>query len=518
MTKIKEKNNINVAKEYNFDGLVGPTHNYADLFITDNLAAMANRQTVSNPRAAALEGLEKMKFLMDLGYPQAVLPPHARPDLSFLKQMGFSGSTEKILRSVQKVSNNLLASCYASSSMWAANSVTVSPSADTQDGRVHFTPANLNINLHRSLEAKQTSTLLNTIFADRRFFVHHPPVFSHPTLSDEGAANHIRFCSNYGSAGVEVFVYGRKGFSNDRINTFYPRQTKEASELIMFHHRLSPQRTFIVKQHPKAIAAGAFHNDVVCSVDRNLIFYYELAFANEPSTLQKIKKALAPTNLLQIKIKENQLSLKEIVTSYLFNSQLLPINELPGTFNKHNLQSCNIRARNRGEVTPPLGAAKVSPATRRHHLHSRDMRAAESRRNHPPLGGGGWILVAPEKCKKVPAVKDYIQQLPSKEGPIKKVHFISIRQSMLYGGGPACLRLRVVLTEEEARHMHQGVQLTQKRYQQLKKWIHKHYRDRLRPDDLLDPLLIRESQEALDELTSILKLKNIYPFQKTKVI
>ena len=480
MKKTKEKNNINTAKEYNFDGLVGPTHNYADLFITDNLAAMANRQTASNPRAAALEGLEKMKLLVDMGVPQAILPPHARPDLAFLRQMGFSGTPEKILHNAHKVSNNLLHICYASSSMWAANSATVSPSADTRDSKVHFTPANLNINLHRSLEAKQTSILLKKIFADRRFFVHHPPVFSHLALSDEGAANHIRFCSNYGLPGIEVFVYGRKGFSSDRMSAFYPRQTKEACALIAFHHQLSPQRTCIVKQNPKAIAAGAFHNDVMCSADRNLIFYHELAFANESDVIRKIEKALDPSPLLKIKVRKNEISLKEVVSSYLFNSQLLP------------LQDCNIESTQSRRNNTPL-----------------------VRRNKPSLRGG-WILLAPDECQRIPAVKDYLQQLTSKGGPIKKVHFISIQQSMLYGGGPACLRLRVVLTDEEAKHIHQGVCLTQALYQRLKKWICKHYRDRLTPDDLLDPLLIRESQEALDELTGILKLKNIYPFQRTK--
>lgn len=494
MKKIKEKININSVKEYHFDGLVGPTHNYADLFITDNLAATANRQTTSNPRAAALEGLEKIKFLMDIGVPQAVLPPHARPDLTFLKQMGFSGTAEKILRNAHKISNTLLATCYASSSMWAANSATVSPSADTRDGKVHFTPANLNSNLHRSLEAKQTSILLKKIFANRRFFAHHPPVFSHPTLSDEGAANHMRFCANYGSPGIEVFVYGRKGFSNDRMSAFYPRQTKEACALIAFHHQLSSQRTFIIKQNSKAIAAGAFHNDVMCSADRNLIFYYALAFANESYIIQKIKKALDPLPLLKIKVQENEISLKEVVTSYLFNSQLLPLQDPTQVLGKRGLQNRD------KHLSPHL----------KHALKSSNMCFGTEYNNRE------WMLLAPAECQRIAAVKDYLQQLTSKEGPIKKVHFISIQQSMLYGGGPACLRLRVVLTAEEAKHIHQGIRLTPTLYQRLKKWIYKHYRDRLEPNDLLDPLLVKESQTALDELTNILKLKNIYPFQRIK--
>lgn len=446
-----------MATEYNFDGLVGPTHNYADLSIIDNLASMKNKKSMANPRIAALEGLEKMKFLMNIGFQQGVLPPHARPDLDFLGQMGFSGSAEKMIHDVQKISDSLLATCYAASSMWVANSGVVSPSADTQDAKVHFTPANLNTCLHRSLEPKQTAVLLKKIFADPRFFVHHLPIPSHSVLSDEGAANHLRFCSDYGSAGVEVFVYGRESFSDKYFSsTFYPRQAKAASQLIIFKHQLSPERTFLIKQHPKAIAAGAFHNDVICSADRNLLFYHELSFANESDSIQKIKTALAPSQLLQIRVQENQISLEEAIKSYLFNSQLLP------------------------------AASKTAQ----------------------------WILVASDECKKIPAVRDYLEQLVTKKSLIQKVYFVSVRQSMLYGGGPACLRLRVVLNKEESKSMHQGVRLTPALYQQIKVWITKHYRDRLAPSDLSDPMLIKEGEEALDELTQILKLKNIYPFQR----
>ncbi len=40
------------------------------------------------------------------------------------------------------------------------------------------------------------------------------------------------------------------------------------------------------------------------------------------------------------------------------------------------------------------------------------------------------------------------------------------------------------------------------------------YRDRLAESDLADPKLIGESRTALDELTRILQLGNVYPFQR----
>ena len=439
------------AKEYNFDGLVGPTHNYAGLAI-GNTASMKNKNETSHPRAAALEGLEKMKFLMDRGFKQAVLPPHEQPDLKFLRTLGLTGSDEKLLKSAANLSPALLATCYSASSMWTANSATISPSADTQDGKVHFTPANLHSYLHRSLETKQTQIILKKIFSDSRYFVHHSPLPSLPAFADEGAANHNRLCHDYGKPGVEVFVYGRSGFFSARqTSVFHPRQTREASQLMILHHQLKKKKTILVQQNPKAIDAGVFHNDVICTADKNLIFYHECSFVNTEKTIKKIEEKLFPDPLFKIPVKEKDISLKEAVSSYLFNSQLLPQEK------------------------------------------------------------GGWTLLAPKECEYQPSIKEYLQSLPS--NLIREVCFIPIWQSMQNGGGPACLRLRVVLTEEEAGTVHSGVILNPELYEKLKHWIEKHYRDRLKPKDLLDPLLIRESREALDELSRILQLKNIYPFQ-----
>ncbi len=84
------------AIEVNFDGIVGPTHNYAGL-AHGNLASQKFKKTVSNPRAAALEGLAKMKKLAELGVMQAVLPPQDRPAISVLRGLGLSGSDAAVL-------------------------------------------------------------------------------------------------------------------------------------------------------------------------------------------------------------------------------------------------------------------------------------------------------------------------------------------------------------------------------------------------------------------------------------
>src|SRR5438067_6982224 len=162
------------AYEVNFDGLVGPTHNYAGL-APGNLASARSRGQVSNPRAAALQGLAKMKALADLGLVQAVLPPHERPDMALLRALGFRGSDAAVLRAAGATAPGLLRAAASASAMWVANAATVTPSSDSGDGRVHITPANLARNFHRSIEASQTTRTLRAIFHDsKRFIVHDP--------------------------------------------------------------------------------------------------------------------------------------------------------------------------------------------------------------------------------------------------------------------------------------------------------------------------------------------------------
>src|SRR5450432_3967675 len=129
------------AREFNFDGIVGPTHNYGGL-AAGNIAATKNAGRRSNPRQAALQGLAKMSFVHGLGVGQAVLPPQERPSLSMLRRLGFTGRDEDVLaRAAAWDHGHLLRNCSSASAMWTANAATVAPSADTDDGRVHLTPA-----------------------------------------------------------------------------------------------------------------------------------------------------------------------------------------------------------------------------------------------------------------------------------------------------------------------------------------------------------------------------------------
>src|SRR5208337_2119308 len=149
----------------------------------------------------------------------------------------------------------LLAACYSSSSMWAANAATVSPSADTADARVHFTPGNLVSQFHRSIEAEFTAAVFKLLFKDERVFAHHPPLPSSLHFSDEGAANHTRLCGKHGQPGTEIFAYGRAAFDpSERGPAHFPaRQTLEASQAIARLHQVESAGTVFARQNPEAI-------------------------------------------------------------------------------------------------------------------------------------------------------------------------------------------------------------------------------------------------------------------------
>ena len=75
------------------------------------------------------------------------------------------------------------------------------------------------------------------------------------------------------------------------------------------------------------------------------------------------------------------------------------------------------------------------------------------------------------------------------------------------------MRLRVALKQAELAAVNPGVVMSNALYATLNTWVDKHYRDRLVETDLADPQLLIECRTALDELTQILKLGAVYPFQ-----
>jgi succinylarginine dihydrolase len=440
------------ALEVNFDGIVGPTHSYAGLSV-GNLASQKYVNQPSNPRAAALQGLAKMKLLADLGIRQAVLPPQERPDIAALRRVGFTGGDAEILSAAASEDPFLLAACGSASAMWAANAATISPSADTRDGRLHITPANLPTQFHRSLETGATSAVLRTIFADESRFAVHQALPAVSYFGDEGAANHMRLASRHGDAGFELFIYGRSA-TQGAESRFPARQSLQASAAIARLHGVDSRRLQFVQQNPAAIDAGAFHNDVVAVANLNVLLFYASAWKNGGQVASELRQWFEHLGkpFYAIEAAEKEIPLADAISSYLFNSQL--------------------------------------------------------------VGMQSMTLIAPMEAKECESARQFLDALPTRGTPIRSVRYVDVRQSMQNGGGPACLRLRVVMTPDQIAAVRPRVFLDDDLHRELCDWVSRNYRETLLPADLADPALLDEGRRALDELTQMLHLGSIYPFQR----
>ena len=348
--------------EINFDGLIGPSHNFAGLS-PGNLAATRHAGQVAHPRAAALQGIAKMRANIDLGLAQGILLPLARPDHRWLATLATTYA---------QAPGHLRAQSLSASAMWAANAATVSPAPDTRDGRCHLTVANLATMPHRSHEWQGTLAQLRTAFADPGFVV-HPPVPA--PFGDEGAANHMRLCAGHDAPGVEIFVYGVSG------GPFPARQHRDASEAIARAHGLDPARTLLVRQSDAAIAAGAFHNDVVAVANERVLFAHENAFADKDGFYADLRRMMPEVEIVEAPA--DRVSLADAISSYLFNAQLVSLDD-------------------------------------------------------------GMALILPEEARANTAIWSWLEAHVAGNGPIRHLHVVDVRESMSNGGGPACLRLRVV--------------------------------------------------------------------------
>lgn len=411
--------------EINFDGIVGPSHNYAGLSL-GNLAATANSGKVSHPRAAALQGLAKMRHNLALGLAQGFFVPLPRPNEDFLARLAIDAQTDPALT----------AAAWSASSMWTANAATVSPAADTADGRCHLTPANLATMPHRAMEWPDTARQLAIAFADDTHFAIHPAVPA--SFGDEGAANHMRLTTAPDAPGVEVFVFGKQG------GAFPARQNEQASRAVARLHRLNPARTVFIEQNPAAIAAGAFHNDVVAVANERVLFAHAQAFADQAAAYAAIGAAFP--ELQVVEVPQHAVSLEEAIRTYLFNAQL---------------------------VTVP---------------------------------GGGMALIVPSECMESASVRDWLTEMLDGNGPIHRVLPVDVRQSMANGGGPACLRLRVVT---DPATVDPRFFLDEAKAAAIESVIAHHWPERIDPRDLGSERLATAVRTARFALLEALDLKEL---------
>ena len=412
--------------EINFDGIIGPSHNYAGLSL-GNLASAANKGMVAHPRAAALQGLAKMRHNLGLGLAQGIFLPHPRPNRVWLESLGTT---------VEDAPDSLRPAAFSASAMWAANAATVSPAPDTSDGRCHLTPANLRTMVHRSHEWPATLVQLHLAFADEAHFVVHDPV--PPAFGDEGAANHMRLGTAHDAPGVEIFVYGVSG------GAFPARQHVEASRAVPRLHGLDPARTLFVAQSEEAIAAGAFHNDVVAVANEHVLFAHEQAFAGKEGFYAALRGLLPEVEIVEVPAAA--VSLADAIRSYLFNAQLVTLPE------------------------------------------------------------GGMALILPEEARETPAVWTWLEAMAAGNGPIRDLRVVDVRQSMANGGGPACLRLRVVA---DPATVDPRFLVDEAKLDRIAGIVSAHWPERIAPADLLDPQLPPTIEGARRDLCEALNLREL---------
>jgi succinylarginine dihydrolase len=450
-----------ISYEVNFDALPGLTHFYGGLAL-GNLPSMENEGIVSKPKRAALQSLEKMLILHKLGVKQALLPPHERPYLPVLPRLGYANDAEAALKTLSKEAPWLLAAISSSSGMWAANAATVSPSIDSINNHVNFTPANLVSNFHRAIETDFTANVLRRIFANPVFFEHHAPLPSSTLFADEGAANHMRFCRHYNGPGVELFVYGVKhselSYMKKTSEKYPARQSYEASAAISRLHTLYPENTLFAQQSPLSIDTGAFHADLIATNNQNVLLFHENSFLDQEELLEMLNakiEAVCDCSLIQLEVSEEELPLDEALKTFFFNSQI---------------------------VTLP---------------------------------DNSMAMILPIECQSSARVGAYLKKvLEDNANPITQIHYVDLRESMQNGGGPACLRLRVVLSEVELGKALDNVFFSDMLYERLTDHVNRYYPDTLTKEQLGSIELYKRSLDSLAEITRILNLGKIYPFQK----
>ena len=414
-----------MLREINFDGIVGPSHNYAGLSL-GNIASASHKGSASYPRAAALQGVAKMRANMERGLAQGFLLPLPRPNFALLDDLAVDGTSDRAL----------LAAAWSASSMWTANAATVSPAPDTADGRCHLTPANLVTMLHRGQEWRDTQAQLKLAFGDTRHFAVHDAV--PPSFGDEGAANHMRLCESHGQPGVEVFVYGRPG------GRFPARQHEQANRAVARKHGLDPARCVFIEQNPAAIEAGAFHNDVVAVANQTVLFTHEQAFADRKDAYEAMHAAFPALHVVEVPA--SAVSLEEAIRTYLFNAQLVS------------------------------------------------------------LPSGEMALVVPSECQESASVWAWCERMLASNGPIRQVIPVDVRQSMANGGGPACLRLRVVADPAtvDARFL-----LDEAKAQRIESVIAQAWPERIEPEEIGSEKLAKTVIEAREALLAVLSLDEL---------
>ena len=247
----------------------------------------------------------------------------------------------------------------------------------------------------------------------------------------------MRVSNGYGDAGVVAFVYGNS------CGKFPARHHEQASRAFARFHRLDPARTLFIEQHPAAIEAGAFHNDVVSVANQRVLFTHALAFADQQGAYDAIRAAFP--ELQVVEVPDDAVSLDEAIRTYLFNSQL---------------------------VTLP---------------------------------DGGMELISPLEAK-TEAVLRWADGTTGGNQSIRKINFVDVRQSMANGGGPACLRLRVVA---DPAHVDPRFLLDDQTAERIGNVVSEHWPETIEPAEVGNADLAKRVVSARQALCRALDLSEL---------
>ncbi len=423
--------------EVQVDRLVGPTHHFGGLGV-GNIASSQHAWQPSNPAAAALQGLDKMRLVAGLGVPQVILPPQVRPDIGLLRSLGFHGTLSDVLAQAQQQTPSILSAAMSCSAMWTANAATVAPAVDSGQDDLTITIANLTGSLHRAIEPPQTTTDLKRTFSTIGRIC--PPLLGGTAMRDEGAANHMRLATANDQPGLHLLVHGD---GSPATKKYWPRQTLAASQSVARTMHLNPKNVFFLKQNAQAIDAGAFHNDVVAASHENLLLHHELAFerSNRDDPWPAIEdrfREVCGDRLVRIEVPAEAISIDDAVATYLFNSQI---------------------------VSSP------DPS-------------------EPP------ILICPAQVHLHPGAREIVETWRDQLGLFSHVYSVDLSLSMAGGGGPACLRLRVPVSEDQLPQLPPSMLWSEQLDTSLRQLIQQHYPTHVTIDDLADESFVHSAEET----------------------
>ena len=180
----------------------------------------------------------------------------------------------------------------------------------------------------------------------------------------------------------------------------------------------SKAKSLLWQQSPAGIDAGAFHSDVLAVGNEDLLVLHEQRSSTTKLLLSELRARLGP-GFTAIVASEAELPAAEAVRAYPFNSQLLT------------------------------------------------------------LPSGKMTILAPRETERAPSARAFLERVVEQAPAVESLHYIDVNASMKNGGGPACLRLRVVLEDEERAAIRARVFFDDALGAELESWVRRHYRDRL---------------------------------------